>query len=333
MAGGTGAGGGSTGYFEVDSTRLPPGTGFAAWAAAMPYYAVTALDPANFVVRARSWLLPDAIIGEARLSPTRLVRSRELIAADRGDDVGLQLVRAGHYGGDSDGRPYLALPGDICFQDLSRPFEGAGTELHIVTVRMPHSFAGPRISDADLHGLVLRPEQAPLLGAVLAVLPDALAARKAPQAELAALIRDHIAIALGEVEPARGALRPGKLRSVVRRYVDGHLAEPLDVPHLCAALGVSRSALYRAFEREGGVAAFVKRRRLAQLHMLLTDPADRRPIAEVAALHGFVDTSHFTRLFRRTFGYTPGELRARGRESGSTVNDVTRLRRWLIDRD
>jgi AraC-like DNA-binding protein len=32
------------------------------------------------------------------------------------------------------------------------------------------------------------------------------------------------------------------------------------------------------------------------------------PIAAVAAECGFADQAHFTRWFRRSFGYTPGDL-------------------------
>ena len=35
-----------------------------------------------------------------------------------------------------------------------------------------------------------------------------------------------------------------------------------------------------------------------------------RPLAEIAAEAGFADQSHFTRLFRRYLGTTPGRFRA-----------------------
>ena len=38
--------------------------------------------------------------------------------------------------------------------------------------------------------------------------------------------------------------------------------------------------------------------------------AGDRPLAEIAAEAGFADQSHFTRLFRRYLGTTPGRFRA-----------------------
>jgi len=69
-------------------------------------------------------------------------------------------------------------------------------------------------------------------------------------------------------------------------------------------------------EPMGGVAAFIKQRRLKRIHAILADPRDRRPIAEVAYQHGFTGGAHFSRAFRRAFGYSPSEARE-AREAGA----------------
>ncbi|ODR88768.1 EsrC [Sinorhizobium alkalisoli] len=50
----------------------------------------------------------------------------------------------------------------------------------------------------------------------------------------------------------------------------------------------------------------------------------KKPIIEVALDVGFVNTSHFTKEFRRTYGTTPAEIRdsaARNREApGETAH-------------
>ena len=61
-----------------------------------------------------------------------------------------------------------------------------------------------------------------------------------------------------------------------------------------------------------GVAAYVQQRRLARVHALLSSTQDRRRIAELAFAHGFVSETHFSRAFRRRYGYAPREVRNGG---------------------
>jgi AraC-like DNA-binding protein len=92
------------------------------------------------------------------------------------------------------------------------------------------------------------------------------------------------------------------------RYVD--LAEPEPGPESVGSFfKVSRSALHRLFEPLGGVAAYVRERRLARLHALLSDPQTRVYIGRLAEDHGFRSTGHFSRAFRDQYGYSPQELR------------------------
>jgi AraC-like DNA-binding protein len=57
---------------------------------------------------------------------------------------------------------------------------------------------------------------------------------------------------------------------------------------------------------------FVLAQRLALARRMLTDPRwIGRPISAIAFDAGFADLSHFNRTFRRCFGATPSEIRAR----------------------
>lgn len=97
-----------------------------------------------------------------------------------------------------------------------------------------------------------------------------------------------------------------------RQIVQHNMASPeFDPGQLCRLLAVSRSKLYRIFERSGGVARFINRERLRDAHRRLSDPVKMQPIHTIAQDVGFEDHSTFSRAFRREFGYSPSDARAR----------------------
>jgi AraC-like DNA-binding protein len=95
-----------------------------------------------------------------------------------------------------------------------------------------------------------------------------------------------------------------------------HFAEPLSNADLARIAGRSVRALERMFHRQMQATPqqFLRRLRLRLASHELT--ASRRPLAAIAAGHGFCDQSHFVREFRREFGLTPGEYRSRESDAG-----------------
>ncbi len=105
-----------------------------------------------------------------------------------------------------------------------------------------------------------------------------------------------------DVTPAR--------RVQAERFIRERLSDPrLSPAAVAAALSLSRRALYGSvFPEDGGVAAFIRRQRLARARQLLADTA--LPVARVAAMVGLSDPAQFSRLFRAEFGCTPRDARA-----------------------
>jgi AraC-like DNA-binding protein len=106
---------------------------------------------------------------------------------------------------------------------------------------------------------------------------------------------------------ARAAVRAA-VYGQVRRYVETNLHDPdLSPDSVLASLHLSRASVYRLFEHEGGLAAYIRSRRLR----MAADEVVRFPhmaVQDIASGLGFSDASSFTRAFRRAFDIAPREL-------------------------
>lgn len=101
----------------------------------------------------------------------------------------------------------------------------------------------------------------------------------------------------------------------VREVIGANPASPQPLSKLAALAGVHPTHLARAFKSHVGVTIgmYVRIQRAEMARTLIRQSAGS--IAEVAALAGFYDQSHFDRTFRRFFGVAPAEYR-RARATG-----------------
>lgn len=203
----------------------------------------------------------------------------------------------------------------IGFRSLAVPFHGAATDNNVHTLYIPRALFGSRASTLD-HVPTDIPDSG--LGAMLA---DYLlnVYRRLPQLtaeELPRLVEVTRVMILACTLPTRDRLH--EARKVIgetmferaRQLVEQNLLSPsLGADFLSARLGLSRSNLYRLFENDGGVERFIRRRRLQDAHVVLSDPMSRSSIQAIGEARGFQDAASFSRAFRREFGYSPGEAR------------------------
>ena len=94
----------------------------------------------------------------------------------------------------------------------------------------------------------------------------------------------------------------------------------LSAATVAAHLGVTPRYVHMLFETETrSFSEFVLAQRLALARRMLTDPRwIGRPISAIAFDAGFANLSHFNRTFRRRFGATPSEIRARTPRDGAS---------------
>lgn len=106
--------------------------------------------------------------------------------------------------------------------------------------------------------------------------------------------------------------RPRWLERVTERLRED-FRKPLRLSDLAAEAGVHPAHLAKRFRALHGasVGEFLRRARIDFAARELRET--ERPLADVAREAGFSDQSHFTKVFRRLTGRTPGEYRARSR--------------------
>lgn len=95
-------------------------------------------------------------------------------------------------------------------------------------------------------------------------------------------------------------------------HIESHLADPLAVPAVARAAGISHNHLTRLFRAETGstVVAYIRRRRLERARHLLREST--LSIAAIAATVGVPDLQAFNKACHRELGGSPRAVRERG---------------------
>lgn len=141
--------------------------------------------------------------------------------------------------------------------------------------------------------------------ATLASPCSSLAREQAVIDGLVALFAHGQRVAPGDI---RKDLRPAAARRA-QEYIEAHLEDSVSLASLAAVTGLSVFHFCRVFEAALGMppAAYVRNRRVQRARELI---ASGMALAEIAAMTGFADQPHMTRLFRSVLGVTPAQWRA-----------------------
>lgn len=215
----------------------------------------------------------------------------------------------------SEGRVGLVIDGHGEAARLHMGVLPTGTEIDARLILATDRAAAPQWL-ADLKSL--RPVTPSAFTALIINLVEELAglAGSTHAADTSAVVESILMLARTALErppepaaPAGVAGDPEMLAAA--RLIEDQLLDPsLDTVSLMHALGLSRSSLYRAFQSVGGVKAYIRQRRLEHARDLLMRRTGPRPtVGEVAQACGFASDSHFSRAFRKAFGYSPGARR------------------------
>lgn len=201
--------------------------------------------------------------------------------------------------------------------DMNQPMHMTRSACRVLAFFLPREMVESVLPEAEsVHGSVID-YHSPLgrmIPTHLAHLCEKLPTLSAPDAydamhTCAMLIAAAFGKQTGLTGSARAAARTAMF-ATARRYIDANLGQmDLTLDNVLAVSRLSRPTLYRLFEPAGGLAAYIRNRRLREA----ADELHRYPhkaIVEVAYGLGFNSASDFNRAFRRAYEMSPSDFRA-----------------------
>lgn len=301
-------------------------------------FEVTPLDAPDrgFAGESEIWTLDGVALVSVSAPPLRATRTKSLIRRDPTDHwvitVGERaatdlMLEDGHQVSVPAGAPFVLSLGDF-----SASQRGLDDRLKLLIARDKFSAMAPSLDAA--RGQIVSPPLGGMLAEYIRLLQRHLPgmtdeeARSLPQA-VAAMVAACVAPSTDRMFAAHGQIN-ATLKDKARRCIIRNLRSPNLGPNmLCRELGMSRSSVYRLLEADGGVARYIQRHRLAECFAQLNDPSNTKPVVEIAVELGMVDSSSFSRAFRRQFGVSPTDVRAAAR--AGLAPSVARERRDASD--
>lgn len=217
---------------------------------------------------------------------------------------------------EADGDILTTPAGAISVRSLAMPLRGEAAAQNMMFLYVPRKLFPERAAafDASIRS-GLRPPFAALLRDYLISVERQVAL--VPPENLQdiseatkAMLRCCIAPEPDALHEAGGPLS-ATLLDRARRHIRANLSSPtLCAEELCTVLRMSRSQLYRLFERNG-VASEIRTQRLLASHRALSDAGSRKPIYAIASEFHFSSPEEFSKSFRREFGYAPSDARGK----------------------
>ncbi|MHC1551586.1 helix-turn-helix domain-containing protein [Phyllobacterium sp. K27] len=307
---------------RLETETLPKGKQFLAWQEHMAVLFDTRLpddvDPLDgFVARQTVWDLGGMLFLQQTVPAFRYERSSSMVRFSSIDHWQITFLRAGRTWTGTDGRVAQNEPGMIEIRTLGHPFSGRALATDSVSLIVPVDVF------ADRAGLTTASNNVVLGGHRAKLLIDHLLSVEANLDQFARddlpgvndRLREMVFDAITPLVDRGGGndqISQIGLMTRARRYILGNLASPDLTPDaLGRELAISRTKLYELFEMSGGVANYIRRRRLSAAHAMLADPSDTRKIAEVGLAIGFDSAANFSRAFTQQFGYSPSNIHKR----------------------
>lgn len=240
-------------------------------------------------------------------------RTRAHISASQSEGVAVYFVSAGETFFYHDSGVLLAPPGTVFACNMNRPFlRGFAHGVQELVLTIPQDAFQQFVGG-------------PMPETPIVLSHSGMPSANAPTAELARLVQrslrkttdgltaqtEHQALELvQEVFSNDGGTSASARRRAAISWVRAHLRDrSISVSSVARALGISERHLARAFEPTGtSIGRTIVEMRLSLGHTILSTSGSPT-VRDVALYCGFATASHFGRVFRDKYGYTPAEVR------------------------
>lgn len=288
-------------------------------------------DPGRFRFSGLGLHMGLALLTEARSTAVQYDRTPAHVAGGAIDHLLITLYLEGGCRIEHRDGSVTAATGDIVCHDLAQPGRTRvietehGALAHMLTVVVPRALLAPLLGRADgAHASIIHggTGYGRLLTERFRTLQRQAGTMTMADSEIA--VRSMAALFAGAIGPTPVAeavpvrLTRHTMLPAIKRHIADHLDDPdLTAGTLCRRFGVSRAALYRLFEPDGGLARFVQQRRLHRAFAMLTSSAYRHwRVSDIGGRCGYSSDATFIRAFQKLFETTPGEVRAVAERGG-----------------
>jgi AraC-like DNA-binding protein len=122
-----------------------------------------------------------------------------------------------------------------------------------------------------------------------------------------ALLSDMVSLYADDVDSAQVSESRGKLAKQARCYLDAHLQRTVSLEELAAEANVSPYYIDRVFRKVIGVPPHVYQLQ-TRIKKAVGTLLKTGSIVEASYYFGFSDQSHFSRLFKKNMGVSPGRF-------------------------
>lgn len=270
----------------------------------------------GFLARSEIYQLGSTFLTNYTLPSLKIDYGSDAIRRSRLDHWCLGVMTGGKLSVDSHRRGFGAKAGDIALYSYAMPFAGKLDEAEY------SSLFFSRDEFWDIADELDRASQLLVMGPMSHIVADFLLSVKsrahlltvtdaaAVNAAFGALVRAMVRLTPATLEAARAPIEAIQFDRV-RRFIADNLKSPDLTPDtICARVGLSRRKLFYLFQKHGGVATFIRNRRLAACRDALTGSSERKLLSRVAHDYGFANASTFSRQFQQRYGFSPREARS-----------------------